>query len=176
MSTKTIMGIIAAVVVIGGGAWYFSSKGTDTGMMASNGEEKKESNEGSGTFADLVGRAGSWQCHVKTNVENAPSEGTSYVAGGKVSADFTSTVAGKNITSHMISSDGYVYTWSDAYPQGMKMKQPEGANPYTANVEYSCEGWAEDASKFVPPASVSFIEFGSTGMPQGVPGGYPTPN
>ncbi len=186
MSTKAIIGLIAAVVVIGGGAWYFSSKGTEGGAAMMGTEEKKEEAKGMGSFAELVGKAGSWKCTVKTNVEQAPSEGVAYIADGKVRADFSSKIAalgGKEVKSSMIQVDGYVYTWSDMIPQGMKMKIPEntatpqaqtsGGFDYSAQVDYDCGPWMMDATKFDPPASVTFMELGKNGMPQGMPAGMP---
>lgn len=183
MSTNTIIGIIVAIIVIGGGAWYFTS-GKSGGTEAQRGasDEAKEVNAGEGTFASLVGRAGSWKCDIKTYVENAPSEGTVHISDGKVRADFTSVIGNETVTSHMISADGYVYTWSDAYPQGMKMKIPEGdatAVPGNqggvspdANVEYSCAPAGASLEAFVPPSSVSFMELGG-GIPNTYPVGSP---
>lgn len=183
------MGIIVAIVVIGGGAWYFSSKGTDsssTGMMGT-GDEKKEQATGAGTFADLMGKVGSWKCTVKTTIEEAPSEGVAYIADGKVRADFTAKIAAmgdKEVQSSMIQSDGYVYTWSDMMPQGMKMMIPEGqpasqdsgSSGFDASskVDYDCGPWITDVSKFTPPASVTFMELGENGVPKGMPQGVPT--
>ncbi len=186
MSSKALLGIIAAVVVVGGGAWYLStSKGTTEGApTAGNENEEAETNAGSGTFADLMMRAGSWKCTVTTTIEEAPSSGTVYVAGGKVRADFVSKPAalnGAEVASSMIQMDGYVYTWTDAFPQGMKMKIPEGNNTqgssqagvdYSSKVDYDCGAWSVDASMFTPPASVTFMELGEGGMP----GSIPTPN
>lgn len=187
MDTKTIIGLVAAVVVIGGGAWYFSttSVGKTGDSLEQQADTMKESS-GMGSFADLVGKVGSWKCTVKTNVEQAPSEGVAYIADGMVRADFTSKIAamgGKEVKSSMIQSDGYVYTWSDMIPQGMKMKIPEntatptapasGGFDYSAQVDYDCGPWMKDATKFDPPASVTFMELGKNGMPQGMPAGMP---
>lgn len=173
MSTKMVLSIIAAIVVVGGGGWYLA---TQTGGSAAveNQAEQKEENAGQGSIAELIARAGSWTCTVKTDIENAPSQGVAYIADGKVRADFTSTVEGKAITSHMISADGYVHTWSDAYPQGIKMRIPEGQATTDSTVggvsadtrvDYDCQPWAADGGKFVPPAEVSFMVMGEGGMP-----------
>ncbi len=193
MNTHTIIGLVVAILVVGGGAWYFTSNsgGSSSTPIGTN----NESTVGSGTFASLVGRVGSWKCDIKTYVENAPSEGTTYISDGKVRANFTSDVQGSSVVSHMISADGYVYTWSDAYPQGMKMKIPEGDQATQGSsqgtvspdspVDYSCAPTVADAGMFTPPADITFMELGEGGMPSGIPElpdgveipqGYPMPN
>lgn len=176
MNTNALIGLVALIAVVGGGVWFFSNKNTEP--MS---DDSQEMTSGAGTFAELMAHTGSWKCDVTTSQAQAPSTGTAYISDGKVRADFTSEVNGSSVTSHMISADGYVYTWSDAYPQGMKMMIPEGettANdsaptgiPADENVDYSCSLWLADAGMFTPPASVSFMELGENG----IPGGYPMP-
>ena len=190
MDTKAIIGLIVAIVVIGGGAWYFSSQksvGTSGDALEQQADTMKES-KGMGTFAELIGKVGTWKCTVRMNVAEAPSEGVAYIADGKVRADFTSKVqalGGKEVQSSMIQTDGYVYTWSNMMPQGMKMKVPLSNDPavsemvpdnYTEQVDYDCGPWMMDASKFTPPAEVSFMELGANNLPAGMPTGYPVPN
>jgi hypothetical protein len=175
MSTKVIIGIIAAILIVSGGAWYLSQG--KAGMGDTN-TEVVESSQGAGTFADLLSQAGSRTCTVKTFIEEAPSTGTVYIANGKIRGDFVSmpeAMGSAEVTSHMIQADGYVYTWTDMMPQGMKMKMPEasaqgqtttqGSVPADTRVEYSCSLWITDDTKFEPPAEVSFMEFGGGGLP-----------
>ena len=179
---KIIIGLVAAVVVIGGGAWYVSSQKSDNAALEGSMEQKEE-NAGEGTLGALIARAGSWTCTVKTDIENAPSEGVAYIADGQIRADFTSTIQGKAVVSHMISADSYIHTWSDAYPQGVKMKIPEGdaaasteygGVSYDSHVDYDCNPWIKDGSKFTPPSDVTFMEFDASAMP-GVPEGVQMP-
>lgn len=180
MDTKAIIGLVAAVVVIGGGAWYFSSVGK-TGDSVEQQADTMEESKGMGTFAELMTRAGSWKCTVKTDIEEAPSEGVAYISDGRIRADFTSKIqsmGGKEVTSSMIQTGGFIYTWSDMMPQGMKMPIPEDvpdASPspagfdYSSSVDYDCGFWMTDESKFAPPADITFMELGANGMPQGMP-------
>lgn len=176
MDTKALIGIIVAIVVVGGGAWYFSSQNPAEGEPNDNGNTSQSSGEG--TFKDLMSAGGSHTCTVETFIEEAPSVGTVFIADSKIRADFVSKPAdlgGKEVTSHMIHVDGYVYTWSDMMPQGMKMKAPAGdasaeaatSGPLDSDtrVKYSCESWMKDDSKFVPPSTVTFMELGANGMP-----------
>lgn len=175
METKTFIGIVVAVVVVGGGVWYFSSNNgggfpTEEGVTGTM-EEKAE---GSATLADLMMRTGSFRCDVEMKAEatNGMSEsaGTVYIGDGKMRGDFATKVSGMTINSYMISREGYVYTWSDMMPQGMKMKvstdgsadtTTQGAMDASAAVDYHCAPWAVDGSKFTVPTAVTFTEYGA---------------
>lgn len=90
--------------------------------------------------------------------------------GGKIRGDFTATMNGQTVNTSFIGVDGYMYTWSDMLPQGMKVKAEsaggtsggEGIDPATP-VEYACEFWSADQSKFTLP-SIEFFEIGAEGM------------
>jgi hypothetical protein len=184
MNANAIIGFIVAIVVIGGGAWYFTSQHSvgKSGDALEQQADTMEESKGMGTFADLMKRAGSWKCTVKTNIEEAPSEGVAYIADGKIRADFTSKVkalGGKEVKNAMIQTEGFMYTWSDMMPQGIKMAIPESSveaeqtsvagMAYSADVDYDCALWMMDASMFVPPSDITFMEIGANGMPQGMP-------
>jgi len=178
MNTNALIGVIVAIVVVGGGAWYLTTQGTPS---PEGPEAVQQEAAGEGTFAELMMRSGSWKCDITTTIEEAPSTGVAYIADGKIRADFTSTPAatGQPVTSHMISADGYVYTWSDMYPQGMRIMIPEGeatvdtevgGMAYDSRVDYDCQPVAANASLFVAPSDVTFMELGANGMPS-----YPLP-
>lgn len=188
MSTKVVIGLIAALLVVAAGAWYFMGQGGASipdGAMVGEGDE---SMTGSGSLSDLMRMGSSVKCTVHSEDPNAISDGMVYVSGGKVRADFTSAVAGTNHESSMITADGYIYTWSSAMPQGLKMKnegadtpssaptEPGSVNP-NVKVNYSCAPWMVDSSVFMPPANIEFMDFssmmpGGAGMPA-LPAGYP---
>lgn len=176
MNTRMGIGIFAAILIIGAAAWYFSSD-ERAGVP-----EPEETAAGTSTFAELIGRAGSWRCDVEASIEEVPSQGTAYIADGKIRADFATQVAalgGQEVASSMIWADGYVYTWSDTSPQGMKMPlaqagsvESAGAVSSDERIEYSCAPWTADQSLFMPPAGIVFMEFDASvfqGLPEGVP-------
>lgn len=189
MSMKAVIGLVLALGVVGGSAWYLMTmKPGETAGTPSVQEAK-----GMGTFSELMMRAGSWKCTVTTSIEEAPSTGTVYVSDGKVRADFVSKPAamgGAEVKSSMIQADGFVYTWSDAYPQGMKLPVPSSSDPavseatafdYTQQVDYDCGPWMADGALFTPPAEISFMDPGQfmpptpdtmPALPEGVPMPY----
>jgi hypothetical protein len=80
--------------------------------------------------------------------------------------DFSGKAAGMTITGHVIQTEGYAYTWTDLMPQGVKVHvdaAPAAATTQgfdsSTQVEYSCNEWTVDESKFAVPTSVTFTEF-----------------
>ena len=188
MNQNTIIGLVVAIVVVGGGAWYMSSH-SDNNM---NGQETA-GEQGQSTFAALAAMGGSRTCHITVNTDGNASEGTVYIADGRMRGDFTSTVNGKAMTAHMLQADGYMYSWTDAMAQGVKVSlaqaqqantQSQGINP-NANVTYDCSAGVGAGASFDVPSNVSFMELGATGgasaggaagatMPAGMPVDIPT--
>lgn len=171
MSINTIIGVVVAVIVIGAGAWYLST----TPNASAPAQEQSGSETTSGTFGQLMALGGSSTCTVNVDTPESPAEGTVYISGGEVRVDFVAEPAsfgGREISAHMIQTGGYIYSWSDLLPQGVKVKaeaagnagESQGIDPNAA-VRYSCSPWIPDASKFTPPATVIFTEFSAGAMP-----------
>lgn len=182
MSSKAIIGIVVAVIVIGAGVWYFSSMqlsapatgsentATTTAAAAtSTTQPSSTGTSGSGTIGDLLAM-GSVQCQVTVDEANGQqSSGTVQVAGGKMHGDFSMTENGKTMHAYMINDGTYIYSWSDAAPEGVKMaasastntgsKQPSRGVNNSTKASYSCAPWTADASAFVPPTTVKFMSF-----------------
>lgn len=175
MALKIIIAVLA-VGALGGGTWYVtSSSKTESTTVVSETEEKESAS--SGMFADLMARAGSWKCHAKATHEQGASEGDVFINDGNIRGDFVATMAGRSVNTSFISQGGYMYTWSDMLPQGMKVKIEaaggtsggQGIDPSTP-VEYSCEAWTVDESKFATPSGIEFFEIGTEGA-----GGFNVP-
>lgn len=162
---------LGAVVVVGGG--YFAWQGMGASAPASqeqttntNTETAEESLSGTGTFASLMARGGSYECTMSIAVQNSESEGTVYISGDQISGHFTSRANGATYTGHMIVTGGYAYSWSDVMPQGFKSKTTVtsqggtqvGGFDVNTNTQYDCKPWAADQSKFVVPTNITFME------------------
>jgi hypothetical protein len=176
MNIQAIIGAVVAIVVLGGGAWYLSSTPP---QVQEEGEEQTATGntaEGTGTFAELMNRGGSWTCTISVTTPEAPSEGTTYISGSDIRSDVVTrpqALGGKEIKAHMILTEGYIYSWTDMFPQGFKMPVAEGASnaqsqgfDVNAAVSYSCAPWIADAGKFVVPTTVNFMEFNGEAVPQ----------
>lgn len=175
MNTNTAIGVVVGmVVVLGGGYYLMNQNSTPTDMSAIGAQEETGETAQAGTvkgsFASLATRGGSWKCTVDTSTAQSVSSGVTYVSGGKVRADFTTSVQGYGaVESHMIADGEDVYTWSSMMPQGIKSKMTmqgtggaetsgQGMN---ANMEYSydCQPWSADSAMFAVPADITFRSY-----------------
>jgi hypothetical protein len=132
---------------------------------------EEDAAEGTGTLAELMMRTGSYRCTVNVATDGetgaAQTVGTVYIGNGNMRGDFTTNTTGMTIASHMMSTEGYVYTWSDLMPQGVKMKistEPssgtQGAVDASASVDYHCAPWTVEAARFTLPSNVTFTMMG----------------
>lgn len=173
MDTKALLGVIAGVVVIGVGAWYLSQTPP---AAQENGEQEAASEAGSTTFAQFIAAGGSRSCDVVVDNPAAPASGVVYVSGTDIRADFTArpvTAGGMSVSAHMIQTGGYVYSWTDMIPQGVKVAVASGTGAAAsqgfdmdAEVSYDCTPWIPDASKFMVPENVTFMEVNAQGQVQ----------
>jgi hypothetical protein len=167
------------VLILGGGVWYVltsdtqTTPGADQNQEVSQKADVRETPSGEpgqfrGSLQQLVARAGSWQCTIDVTTQGVPTKGTTYIADGKVRADFVSAVPGyTDIESHMIMRDNTVYTWSSLMAQGMKFpiqdgqlqgerKSTEVTPQFDQAYDYSCAAWQTDESKFALPSGITF--------------------
>lgn len=173
MNTKTIIGIVVAIIVIGGLVWYFSTQQTVVAPSPSGGTTQ---NTGSASFAQFVAQGGSRSCDVVVNNPETPGTGIVYISGDQVRGDFTTkptTLNGGEIRAHMLQTGGFVYSWADTSSQGVKVRMGAGATATStqgvdpdAQVSYDCSPWTPDASKFIPPSTITFMELNASGQVQ----------
>lgn len=144
------------------------------------------------SLQELVASGKSQTCTYSYSDESVGKmEGTVYVSGGKMRGDYSIEGAeGKAMNGSMIYDGKYMYTWSSAMPQGMKiavsddMKQATSSSTNQQSIDmqkkmnYSCKSWTADTSKFTPPSDVTFREFAipSLSPGQSAPGGEQTTN
>lgn len=129
-------------------------------------EVKNEQKQGS--LKQLMAVTSSQKCIVSSETENSHSEGTVFIANGKMRGDFAIAAASTTITSHMISDGKTMNGWSDQSAMGFtfSMDQTVGATTTTqqavdvnSNYNYKCEDWREDGSKFELPKNIEFKDF-----------------
>lgn len=165
--------IAAGLVVVAGGAWLAMGGLTNDveNEMPNNTEQSGETSDTqqfSGSMQDLLSRSGSWQCDVSVNAGGVVSNGTTYVSGGKMRADFTSNIPQVgSVETHMIMRDNTAYTWSSMMNRGFKFPIQNGqvsasgadaqaAAAFNQNYNYDCDVWARDESKFALPSNITF--------------------
>jgi len=167
MSLQTIIGTVIAIVVVGAGAWYFTSRPATSPQVVEQ-QSTGNAESGSATFASFLAQGGSRSCDVTVENESAPASGVVFVNGDQIRADITArptTFGGVEVRAHMIQTGGYVYSWSDLIPRGVKIVVSQGISAAAqqgfdanAQVSYTCSPWVPDPSKFVVPATVTFME------------------
>lgn len=157
--------IIGAIVIIAValGIWLFSGQSLPGGVSNSASPVAGTQNT---SLKNLLASQSPQSCTFSTAAAQTSSQGIVYVAGGKMRGDFTSTVDGKGVKSHMIVMDNTSYVWSDAMPQGVKMSfdtmatqtgnSPQGSVDPNATTNYDCSSWSTDVSMFVLPAGITF--------------------
>jgi hypothetical protein len=159
MSTK-IVGVLLAIIAIAGGVYYFSN----SGRLSSLTDATAQMPAGPMSLKELIAGGVSQKCTFSDASAGMPTEGTVYVGGGKVRGDFSATSQGKAMGMHMIADGATMHTWIDGMTSGFKMDMAasqSGTNTQQSfdsdkKIDYRCEPWAVDASKFVLPSDITF--------------------
>jgi len=168
-------GLIIAVVVIlllAGGYFLMNKKGPATSPTTSD-TSTTETSSGSKSLKDLLSAGIAQKCTYSTTSEGTTTEGTSYIAGGKMRGDFTNTTSGKTTVSHMISDGKTSWIWTEGETTGFKMtvEEPtagetpssqttvEGGVGWDDKFDYKCSAWVTDGTFFTPPSNVKFTDF-----------------
>ena len=165
--------IIAAVVVVLvlAGALYLLRK-----SQKPQSDVGKAANESGVTLKGLLGMGKDQKCDISYSNDRGKTSGTVYVAGKKMRGDFTVVDANnKQMDSHMITDETYIYSWLSSSPQGVKTKVE--AAIIDQQVQYKCASWGVDSSKFTPPSNVQFRDLSTINAPatQTQPAGSGTP-
>lgn len=191
-----IIGVIIAAVVVLGGGYYVMNSGSLSMSEESTVDDPAEQQADSvaadkatpklaekavafsGSFFDLATRSGNYACTISSSGPANGTKGTVYVSGTNVRGDFTTVAAGKTVDSHMLKLDNKVYVWGGGMEQGMVMDATTmsgtGSDPAMTGSgkemqqEYgwNCVATGSDASKFVKPTNIEFMDLGA--MMQGM--------
>lgn len=168
--------VIAAVVVILlvlglGGFFLFSKQSPSTQNQTSNattGDEKSAM----GSLVDLINGGSNVTCNFNTPTdENGFSnKGTVYISSGNMRGDFVTTTDGKVTNMSMIRNGNDNYIWGDEMETGIKMTLSQEDLAAETNetskyvdlnqkLDYKCNPWGVDQSKFNPPSNIKFTDF-----------------
>lgn len=133
-----------------------------------------------GTFRSLLALGKNTMCTFTSTAGGVNSSGTVYIATtGNMRGDFTTQLSSGAKNSSMIIKDGYAYVWSGT--QGAKMsvssmnsadvKAKSGQSvDLDSQVDYDCQDWTVDSSKFTLPSTVTFVDIGAAikNLPSGI--------
>lgn len=129
-----------------------------------------------GSIFDLIKMGSTSKCTFSSNTDTVSTSGTTYISGKQLRGDFDVVTDGNRMESHMYSDGEWVYTWTSALPQGIKMKldaaesekmqqdtqQIKGMEDFQNKFDYKCSKWSADPSIFVLPEGVQFTDFSET--------------
>lgn len=159
-----VIGLVAVVAV--GGFVYTQMRGPVSDMAPTTPQVAQEQ-----SLRELMAANTPTKCTF-TSAQN--TQGTVYVANGKVRGDFSASVNGSAMMGHMIVMDNMSYVWMDGMSQGYKNSfeanstssaqantNTQGLNP-DERVSYSCEGWSVDEQMFALPSGISFMAISDT--------------
>lgn len=165
------------LLLVGGGVSYMARDGAPVEEMETQQVvivESTSTQETTGkkmAFSQFISTdKGSYKCEVNQYVSNIETKGTVFVKNGMIKGEFTTAVAGRNITANMIARDGYSYSWSSMAPTvGYKTKLDTSVNAtttastsgsYSWNADqigdYNCVPEEIEDSQFSVPASINF--------------------
>lgn len=165
---KKVVAIVAVLLVLLLGGYFFMTRGKPGSLPGS------QTSTSPSSLKDLLTKGVAQSC----TFSNEGSNGTVYVAGGKMRGDFDAVTEGKTVKSHMIVDGNTSYIWMDGEKTGFKMSfdpatQSEGSAESTtpgsfdagADMNYKCGAWINDGSLFKLPADVSFATFAAPSLP-----------
>lgn len=183
MPTKIIIGLAILITLLGGGYYFLNLRGKSPQTSTENkaitlGESTPSGQSFTGSFTDLIKLGQNYTCTFDTADDSgSKTAGLVFVSSGgdKLSGEFEfSQVDGTTQTTNVIRDGQYNYLWSEDATQGMKTKIEPG-DPLlgdafedskktagideTDPVDFNCQPWVVDNSKFVPPTTVEFVEF-----------------
>ena len=177
---------IVAILAIGGGAYVVTkNKQAKNAELEGNADTQANVNadinanvnanlginaKAKGSFRSLLALGKNTMCSFTSVNEGVTSSGTVYIAAsGSMRGDFTSQMSSGTQTSSMILKDDYSYVWSGS--QGAKMNvassasgsasagaQAEQSVDLDSQVDYDCQAWSVDQSKFSLPSGVNFLD------------------
>jgi hypothetical protein len=189
---KKVMAIVGILVVIVGlyGAYrvykHFKRLAATPAVQTQNTTTATKSAPSTtlGSLKDLITKGVAQTCTYSTD----KSQGTIYMDGGKVRGDITATGVEANsqpVVSHLIIADNMTYLWTDGRNVGFKMTYDPNATPAPAGssttnssgaldpntqMNYTCNPWVADGSKFTLPTDVTFS---TLSLPSQATGGAP---
>ena len=179
MNKKIIIAVVVIIILlIGGGALVMSSRSKSkttpaaTNSQVNKGQEPTAATQaGPKSLKDILAAGIPQKCSYSDVTGQTNVNGTTYIFGGKVRADFTSVVDGKTTTGHTIFDGKTSYIWTDGTTSGFKMEIDTSAPSPTGTptqqqgldlnkaADYSCGAWLPNEALFNPPSDVTFNTF-----------------
>lgn len=176
LKQKQLMVAIAVTILLllGVGGYFLFSKNQTVPAQnqTSNTTSGQQGSSVMNSLVDLLASEENVTCNfdVPSDENGNSSKGTVYISNGNMRGDFQTTMNGKVTNMSMIRKGNDNYVWGDAMTTGIKMTlSPEDlkgetneASKYVdlnKKVDYKCNPWGADSSKFTPPSNIKFTDF-----------------
>jgi hypothetical protein len=190
-SKKPLLIIGLVIIVLAVLAFLYSKKSTtpetgDTNQQTTTTqtqpEEEKPTNQPS-SLLDILKTKQTLNCKYSSSAGGMTTTGDIYISGEKIHADLeTKSADDTTILNHMVSDGTYMYSWSSASNQGIKMNYKDMQDKYT-NTEtsgssdkpsnnadllfenmgnYQCNPWIEDPTTFHIDDDIQFTDLSQT--------------
>lgn len=169
MNTKKVVGVIAGILLVGGGVSMFMQS-SDTG----NGESLAASavavpSQVSGSVEDLLALGQDVVCTFEEQNAQGTVSGDVYVSGPRLRSNFAFLSEQGNFEGSMIRDGEYVYTWGGTpfgqFASKIAFRDFDEENIASQvpvdmphDLDYTCAVWDVDASVFVLPTDIEFVE------------------
>lgn len=167
MNTKIIGVTVAVILLLGAGGAYFLSQ-NKTAIQTNVVSTPTVTENKTSSLLDLLNLGKNQQCTFKTTTSGSKTEGTFYIAQGKMRGDLKTTVDGKEQEMSMIRDGDMNYIWGSSLTTGIKMKlslDEISSNKQTSQyintsdkLNYDCKDWRVDSSLFTPPVDIKFTD------------------
>ena len=117
------------------------------------------------SMQNLLASGKSLQCTFEKDDAGTNQKGTLYIASDRMRGDFDVQSSDGEYPMHMIREGNTSYMWGGPMGEntGMKMEissngaqAPQHGPDMNEEMDFECQPWNVDASKFVPPANVEF--------------------
>lgn len=176
MNKNLVVTIVVVLIIIAAAGGYFFMNRSQTAPVATQTQEASmapTSTTEKASLKDFMSMGGSQKCLF--NDPETQTNGEVYISEGKMRGDFNAKVGDKLVPSHMVNDGKDIYIWMDDQTTGFKtslqaieeMSQHEGMTGVNQSVDlnkqvdYSCEGWIRDETKFAVPVEVKFQDMGA---------------
>lgn len=159
--------VVAAVLAVGGGT-YYTSKSKKERVDSQNELGTQSDNKATidasikvGTLRSLLSLGQDVVCTFSGSEATGNVSGTMFISGEMMRGDFTA----EGTESHMIRQGNDTFVWSGN--QGAKMNFSQTSTNSSGaqssvnldqEVNYKCDNWSKDSSKFDAPSNVNFID------------------
>jgi hypothetical protein len=173
MAFKVLAAIFLGVAVVSGGTYLVLNNAAKVGDEG--GEKKAETyTGGSNTLRGLLTLGENVTCTFSSQIEGSgTTEGVVFVSDGKMRGDFNIEQNGSTFQSHVIIRDEKMYAWNvsgdGTFAYEFDFADLEGRDTVVSNssnnvslderVDYDCNPWSVDASKFSLPAGIDFQKY-----------------